>query len=443
MKRRNAMSYAIPQISSHAGAFRPTRRSLLLGAAAAASFGATAPFGHADAADDQSLVFWSQFAGSKKPAGDALEAAFKAANPGIRLNSSLYADPKQLNEKLLTAINGNTAPDIFVQHWDYTLNYADGGKLLDLKKAMPDLDFATLDESLLVFSAVGGNIYSIPMYGTSRGIGFNRALVKEAGLDPDKPPRNWDELRTWAKAMTKRAGGMLQVAGINLYQNDLETWELYNLLLQGAGGAMFTDDLKKPAFAGPEGVRALKFMIALVHEDKVTDLGFGQGGGGAANPFNQGRAAMEVAGNYSVVQARRGGVDIDVAPFPAEKDGFTTLVDPFSFGIPVQSKSQKAALAFLRFALSEDQQVKFAVESKNVPLLKAAQKNPALASDPILPKFVECGRYAPKTSMAIPAFSRVTTLLARAVQEALFKRMTPEEALAGAAAEVTTILSRG
>lgn len=419
----------------------PSRRGLILGGAAA--LGATLAPRRLLAAEEQSLVFWSQFAGSKKPAGDALEAAFKAANPTIKLNSSLYADPKQLNEKLLTAINGNTAPDIFVQHWDYTLTYAGGGKLVEMKKALSDLDFATLDASLLKYSRLGDGIYSIPMYGTSRGLGFNRKLVREAGLDPDKPPRNWNELRTWAKAMTKRNGGMLQTAGMNFYQNDLECWELFNLLLQGAGGSMFTADLKAPNFAGPEGVRALKFLLTLLHDDAVTDLGFGQSGGGMANVFNQGRVGMVVAGNYSVNSARAAGIDFDVAPFPAEKDGFTSLVDPFSYGVPMTAKSPAAALAFIRFALSEDEQVKFAVASKNVPVLLSAQKNAAIGSDPILPKFVECARYAPEASLAIPTFSRMVTILARVVQEALFKRMTPEAALTGAATEVQALLSRG
>jgi multiple sugar transport system substrate-binding protein len=420
----------------------PSRRGLLIGAAATA-LGAPLLSRRAAAADEQSLVFWSQFAGSKKPAGDALEAAFKAANPSIKFNSSLYADPKQLNEKLLTAINGNTAPDLFVQHWDYTLTYAGGGKLVELKKALSDIDFATLDASLLKYSMLDGAVYSMPMYGTSRGLGFNRKLVSEAGLDPNKPPRNWDELRTWAKAMTKRGGGMLQVAGFNLYQNDLESWELFNLLLQGAGGSMFTPDLKAPNFAGAAGVRALKFLLTLLHEDGVTDLGFGQSGGGMANVFNQGRVGMVVAGNYSVNSARAGGIDFDITPFPAEKDGYTSLVDPFSYGVPTAAKSQAAALAFIRFALSEDEQVKFAVASKNVPMLKAAQKNAAIGSDPILPKFVECARYAPEASLAIPAFSRMVTILARVVQEALFKRMTPEAALNAAATEVQGLLSRG
>ena len=146
--------------------FKANRRQFLLGAAAS-SLAITAAGGIGRAfAQDQQLVFWSQLAGSKKAAGEALEAAFKTAHPEIALNSSLFAEPSQLNEKILTAINGNTAPDLFIQHWDYTLTYSTGDKLADLKTGLANVDFAGLDASLLAYGNIGGQQVSVPLYGT-------------------------------------------------------------------------------------------------------------------------------------------------------------------------------------------------------------------------------------------------------------------------------------
>jgi ABC-type glycerol-3-phosphate transport system substrate-binding protein len=92
--------------------------------------------------------------------------------------------------------------------------------------------------------------------------------------------------------------------------------------------------------------------------------------------------------------------------------------------------------------LSPEQQVAFALASKNVPVLKSAQQDPAVQADPYLAKFVKTASYAPPTAAAIPAFSRMVTIIARAVQETLFKRVTAEEALKSAEAEVQAVLSR-
>lgn len=420
-----------------------TRRQFMLGAAAtgAAAVFATGP--RPAMAADETLVFWSQFAGSKKPAGDTLEAAFKKAHPGVDLKSTLYADPVQLNEKILTAINGNTAPDLFVQHWDYTLTYASGNKMLDLKGKLKDVDFSALDPGLLAYGQVRGGQYSIPMYGTSRGLGFNRKLIEQAGLDPDSPPKTWEELRHWAKAATQRtSSGMLRVAGMGLYSNDLESWELFTLFLQGAGGQMLSDDLRSAAFAGPEGVEALQYLHDLIQVDRVTDPGFGVGPGGLSSPFNQGREAIIIAGNYSTNNALKAGVDFDVAPIPKKDGGYTSIVDPFSYAVPAASPDIDAALKFIGFALSPEQQVAFCVASKNVPVLKAAQQDPKVQSDKYLAKFVKTASYAPDKAPAVPGFSQMVTIIARAVQECFFDKQKPEAALKGAAQQVQAVLDQ-
>ena len=43
---------------------------------------------------------------------------------------------------------------------------------------------------------------------------YNRALFTQAGLDPDKPPTTWDEVRADAKAIADKTGhGRLRADG--------------------------------------------------------------------------------------------------------------------------------------------------------------------------------------------------------------------------------------
>ena len=203
--------------------------------------------------------------------------------------------------------------------------------------------------------------------------------------------------------MTKRQeSGLLEVAGFSLFHNDLETWEIFTLLLQGAGGTLFNADLTAPAFAGPEGLKALNFMFELINTDQVTDLGFGLGPGGSASPLNQSRAAMIIAGNYSTNNAIKAGLDFDVLPIPMENGGFTSLVDPFSFAVTKASPNTASAYTFIEFALSQEQQVAFALASKNVPVLKSAQQDATVQADPFLAKFIKTASFAPPTAAAIP-----------------------------------------
>src|SRR3546814_16543857 len=50
---------------------------------------------------------------------------------------------------------------------------------------------------------VDGVLYGIPMDLASISMYYRRDFFVEAGLDPDRPPRTWDEVTEMGKALTK------------------------------------------------------------------------------------------------------------------------------------------------------------------------------------------------------------------------------------------------
>ncbi len=50
-----------------------------------------------------------------------------------------------------------------------------------------------------------GRMWGYPQYGIDvYGLTWNKDQFKEAGLDPEKPPRTWAEFREYAKKLTRR-----------------------------------------------------------------------------------------------------------------------------------------------------------------------------------------------------------------------------------------------
>lgn len=386
------------------------------------------------------LEFWSQLAGSKKKAGQALEQAFDQTRPANQVSTSLYGSPDQLNQKLLTGIVGGVLPDLFVQHWDYSVIYASGDKLSRLDDV---LDPATLDPRFAGFSTYRGGLVTAPLYGTSRALTINTDLARQAGLNPSAPPRSWEDLRQWAVAMTHWDGDRLLVAGLQLYGSDLELFEMFTVLLQGAGGSLLSPDRSDVTFDSPAGVEAVEFLRALVLDDRVTTPGFGIGDSAASSPITSGRAGMSLNGNYGLTALETAKVDYVVAPFPQRDSGFTSLIDPFCFGVPVGAKQPDAAKRFVSFAMTLDQQVAFATASRNVPALLNAQQADALTKDKGLAAFVDAARYAPESAPTTPGFTRLTPVVARAIQNVFYERDTSLSALRSAAEQLRPVVARG
>ncbi|WP_329181633.1 ABC transporter substrate-binding protein [Streptomyces sp. NBC_01477] len=58
-----------------------------------------------------------------------------------------------------------------------------------------------------VFQDAKGHTYGLPEGNYSMGLVYNRTLFQQAGLDPDKPPTTWDEVRADAKKIVALGHG--------------------------------------------------------------------------------------------------------------------------------------------------------------------------------------------------------------------------------------------
>jgi len=96
---------------------------------------------------------------------------------------------------------------------------------------------------------------------------YNADLVKKAGGDPDHPPKTWDEVFKLAAKIQALGDGVTGMA----YRWQGDDW-MYSALLFGGGGKMLSDDEKKVAFDGPEGLAALKLIDGMVKEGKMPEL---------------------------------------------------------------------------------------------------------------------------------------------------------------------------
>ncbi len=115
-------------------------------------------------------------------------------------------------QKLMTAIVGGVPPDL-VQQDRFTIGdwasrdafrplddllAADAHSADPLAIRQSDYVPATWAETVYQ-----GHVYAIPNSTDDRVLFYNRALFRQAGLDPDKPPQTWDEMIADAKRLTE------------------------------------------------------------------------------------------------------------------------------------------------------------------------------------------------------------------------------------------------
>ena len=137
---------------------------------------------------------------------DRLEQ-FRAANPDIEITAeeTLWAP-----ETFSAQVAGGTLPTVI------SVPPGEVPALVSRQQIRPVTEiyganetFASLPESLQNMGrGADGEIYGVPEYAYSIGIMINRDVFEQAGLDPDQPFADWDELRAAAKQITDTTGAV-------------------------------------------------------------------------------------------------------------------------------------------------------------------------------------------------------------------------------------------
>lgn len=350
--------------------------ALLCGKPAAAQTVATEPVPATAPADANAkrtkLVVWGVELGKDSAGLVALIKEFERINPDIEV-SVLSMGAGQMNpQKLMTSIVGGVPPDVIYQDRFTIGDWASRGAFLPLEKYLAQESGPDAIKQADFYSAAWkeavseGHLFGIPTGMDDRLLYYNKKVFREAGLDPEKPPRTWDELETISKQLTKTNadGTYARIGFIPNYGNSF----LYLYSWENSGEFMSTDG-RTCTLANPQTLGALKYMVhlydALGGYDKINlfQTGFQ---GGAENPFYTGRLGMVISGNWELDGIARYAPDLDfaVAPAPVPKerlegkgifagqDRYITWIGGFSYAMPVGARHPEQAWRFIRYMTS-------------------------------------------------------------------------------------------
>jgi ABC-type glycerol-3-phosphate transport system substrate-binding protein len=150
-------------------------------------------------------------------------AEFETAHPDIDIvPHEGFMDPKTFSAKLA----GGQLEDVYYVYFTDPANIIARKQAADITEQAKDLPvMKQLQPALLdIFKDKGGKLYGLPTANYSMGLLYNRTLFTKAGLDPDKPPTTWDEVREAAKKITALGNGTVGFA--DLSKNNQGGWHL-------------------------------------------------------------------------------------------------------------------------------------------------------------------------------------------------------------------------
>ncbi|MEJ5311054.1 MAG: extracellular solute-binding protein [Anaerolineae bacterium] len=218
---------------------------------------------------------------------------FRAIRPEVVINPNPYRyDPQTFIARANSPLEDTYAVRLTDARTLIERGYA--ADITDYVKDTPYL--AAYHPALLALAQDAyGKVYGLPHTAAGMGLMYNRRLFAEAGLDPDKPPQTWGEVREYARRIHARLEG---VDGFNIRnEGALGGWMSVALMVTFGGETVQSVDGRWIAVYNNNAmVAAMQLMHNLLWQDNATTPDIATWGNYAlVLDFGGGKTAMTIA----------------------------------------------------------------------------------------------------------------------------------------------------
>lgn len=377
------------------------------------------------------LSWWDYFGYS--PESDAamkdLIERYEAANPDVTIKRTAVAYPDFFT-KLNQAVSSRKVPDILAIDQGTIPSYAAQGAFADLTQYTAD--WPTMDEFLPTVAEtveVDGKTYGVPFRSNALVLWFNQELLEEAGVGG--PPKDWDELREQAKALTSSEHSGLCFPG---NKTEASTF-IYLTFLWGAGG-----DLEQLGDAG--SVQALEYVSSLMSDGSVPKSVVQWSWEDLASQFASGNCAMMIAGPWVYGAVDKAKFKWDVAEVPAGPSGENpTPLGGEAWTVGATSKNVEAAWKLIEWLSEPENSAKQILEgTQSFPNRPDLEDHPAAEWSDIVPTVSSAIESARSRVKYGPKYNNISTIVANMFQQVLTGQRSPQEAADEAKAQIQPLL---
>ena len=379
---------------------------------------------------------------------DSMVADFEKANPDIKVKAIYAGTYQESIVKALTAFKGGTPPTLAVLLSTDLFTLIDENAIVPIDSLASSAEdkkwIAGFYKGFMENSQTDGKTWGIPFQRSTIVMYYNKTLFKEAGLNPDKAPANWNEMVEAAKKLTKRdAAGNVSQWGVKIPSTGFGYW-MFQAMTASNDTILMNSTGTKTYFDKPGAVQALQHWVDLTTKDKVMPAGSIEWGT-TPKDFLEQKAAMvwTTTGNLTNIRTNA-SFPFGVAMLPGIKHpGSPTGGGNFYVFNKTSPAEQQAAMKFIRFATEPARAAQWSIATGYVAPRQDAWDTPEmkkyLQDVPAADVAREQMKYG-VAELSTHDNQRVTKALNDNLQAALSGTKTAEAALKDAQREAERIL---
>lgn len=303
---------------------------------------------------------------------EALVSEFNTANPNIKVTpvfagnytetmTKVQADKPGVAVLLATDVFTLTDMDLIVPMDDYIAADKDGKAYMD-----------DMVPAFMANSKLNGKTWSVPFQRSTVVMYYNKDLFKAAGLDPERPPKTWQELVEYGKKLTKADGSQW---GLEIPSDGNPSWTLSSFFIQN-GKNVVNEAGNEVYFNDPAVVESMEFFGSLSKTHKIMPPGVLAWNNIPAD-FIAGKAAMiyHTTGSIGNIKSKMDPAKIGVAALPGGKRQGSPTGGGNLYILKTNKDQQAAAWKFVRFMTDTERVAKWSADTGYIPYRKSATES--------------------------------------------------------------------
>ena len=152
------------------------------------------------------IAVWHGYQDTEGEVFKSLVDQYNKEHPDVKV-SELYSSNDLVLQKVLTAVRGNSAPDVAYMFGSWSPNIAKIPSLVNMADEVkkPDWKWDDFYEAERKAATVGDKVVGVPALVDNLAIVYNKKLFADAGIAPPTPEWTWDDFRAAAAKLTDPA----------------------------------------------------------------------------------------------------------------------------------------------------------------------------------------------------------------------------------------------
>ena len=408
------------------------------------------------------ITYWHAMTRANEDELKVLTAQFNAQQHDVKVSLSAAASYPDNFTRFKAGLSTGALPDLLQSEDTTTQAMIDSHAILPAASCLKADNASTSDfvPRVVAYYSVGGVLYPMPFNDSNPILYYNKAVFRKAGLDPDKPPVTFADVKADSQKIVQSRAAQFGLAF------KVDSWPIEHWFAK-SGATMVNNangrDARatKVTFDDATGLSIFQWLDDMVKGKLAVSTGTADidhylavGNGRAAMTIDTSAALGTIAQLFASGQYRDVELGVGAMPGPNSTDGGVLVGGAANYIMSHSTPAkQAAAYEFAKFLSAPKTQSAWAAATGYVPISRSA-----VALAPLAQRYAQQPEYkiaydqlvkgaenAATAGPVVGAYGAKGEGLRGALIDGLSRmfdgRATPQQALAGAATEANTAIA--